>query len=402
MNITAPEKLGFSSERLARIAPVMQSFVDNEQVAGILTLAARRGELAHFERFGKQDLSNGKAMDYDTIFRIYSMSKPITSAAVMMLFEEDRFRLTDPISKYIPAFKKMKVIASQSYGKVDLVDAARDITIRDLFTHSSGLSYGFDPNDYLDQLYQKRVWRLRQTRPESALVDVVEAVAKLPLRFHPGSKFHYSFSIDVLGHLVEVITGMPFDRFLQERIFDPLGMVDTGFWVPPEKVSRLAAMYGPDEKKSGKLKDIDPNQESEYTRPAKFLSGGGGLVSTALDYLAFCQMLLNKGQYNGVRLLGRKTVEFMFQNHLPSGIFLDNDPSRGFGFGLGGSVVLDEAKTQMMGSNGTWAWGGAANTKFWIDPQEQLIGIMMLQFMPSDLHVTEANFRNLVYQAIVD
>ncbi|MBE0697400.1 MAG: beta-lactamase family protein [Anaerolineaceae bacterium] len=398
MNIARAEEYGFAPDRLALIRPSLQKYIDDGKIAGILSMVARRGKVVHFERMGWMDLASQKPIDFDTIFRIYSMSKPITSAAAMMLFEENRFHLNDPVSKYIPAFKNMKVIAHQEGDEVELVDAKREITICDLFTHSSGMSYGFDEKDYLDGLYRKNVWEMREKNPDATLEDLVNAVAQLPLRFHPGSAFHYSFSIDVLGYLVEVLSGMPFDRFLQERIFAPLGMLDTSFWVGPEKAQRLASMYGPDEKETGKLKDIDPNPESEYTRPVKFFSGGGGLVSTASDYLRFCQMLLNKGELDGVHLLGRKTVEFMFQNHLPAGVYLDQDPAKGFG--LGGAVILDQVKTQMLGSNGLWWWGGAASTLFWIDPQEELIGLMMLQFMPG-LYPLEMDFHNLVYQALI-
>jgi CubicO group peptidase (beta-lactamase class C family) len=398
MNIARPEAFGFASDRLARIRTGMGRYIDSGKIAGMISLVARRGAVVHLERYGWKNIASQQPMELDSIFRIYSMTKPITSAAAMMLFEENRFRLNDPVSEYIPAFKNMQVIARQNGEDVELVDARRPITVRDLFTHSAGMSYGFDDQDYLDGLYRKNLWHLAETNPAITLQEMVSAVAQLPLRFHPGSAFHYSFSIDVLGYLVEVISGMPFDRFLQERIFDPLGMVDTAFWVPAEKAHRLASNYGPDEKEPGKLIDIDPNEKSAYTRPATMFSGGGGLVSTTSDYLRLCQMLLNKGELNGTRLLGRKTVEFMFQNHLPAGVFMDQDPARGFG--LGGGVTLDAARMQMLGSNGLWWWGGAASTLFWIDPLEELIGILMLQFMPG-LYPLEMDYRNLVYQALV-
>jgi CubicO group peptidase (beta-lactamase class C family) len=399
MEITRPEIVGFSAERLTRISASLQKYIDGGKVAGMISLVSRKGKVVHCDRYGWKDLASRQPMELDTIFRIYSMSKPIVSSAAMMLLEENRFHLNDPVSAYLPAFTNMKVIGQQNGDEVELVDARREITIRDLFTHSSGLSYGFDDEDYQDRLYQQKVWKLRETRPELTLAEVVDIVGGLPLRFHPGSDYHYSFSIDVLGRLVEVISGIPLDRYLQDRIFDPLGMVDTAFWVPPEKAHRLASNYSPDDKAPGKIKDIDPNHKSEYTRPVKFFSGGGGLVSTTSDYLRFCQMLLNKGELEGTRLLGRKTVEFMFQNHLPAGVYLNQDPS--CGFGLGGAVILDAAKTQMLGSNGLWWWGGAASTLFWIDPQEELIGLLMLQLMSSP-YPLEMEYRNLVYQALVD
>ncbi len=400
MKIAKPEDLGFAADRLQRVELATQRYIDSGKVAGTVSLVARRGQVVHFERRGWMNIASNKPMELDAIFRIYSMSKPITAVAAMMLFEENGFRLSDPLSAYIPAFKEMKVIDHMEGGKVYLVDARREITIRDLFTHTSGMSYGFDNTDTLDKLYQKKLWHKRETNPDATLAEMVDAVAKLPLRFHPGSAYHYSFAMDVLGGLVEVISGMPFDRFLQERIFDPLGMTDTAFWVPPEKARRLASVYGPDEKKKGQLKDIDPHEKSAYTRPVKFFSGGGGLVSTASDYLRFCQMLLNKGELDGTRLLGRKTVEMMMLNHCPAGVYMDQNPA--FGFGLGGAVILDLAQGQVLGSKGLWWWGGAANTKFWIDPQEELIGILMLQLMSNEPNTIEPDFRNLVYQALVD
>lgn len=400
MKIAKPEDLGFAADRLRRVELATQRYVDSGKVAGTVSLVARRGQVVHFERRGWMNIASNKPMELDAIFRIYSMSKPIVSTAAMMLFEENRFGLSDPLSAYLPAFKEMQVIDHLEGGKAYLVDARREITIRDLFTHTSGISYGFDNTDYLDKLYQKKLWHKRETNPDVTLAEMVDAVAKLPLRFHPGSAYHYSFAIDVLGRLIEVLSGEPLDRFLQERIFEPLGMTDTAFWVPPEKASRLASVYGPDEKNKGQLKDIDPHEKSVYTRPVKFFSGGGGLVSTASDYLRFCQMLLNKGKLDNVRLLGRKTVEMMMLNHCPAGVYLDQNPA--FGFGLGGAVILDLAQGQVLGSKGLWWWGGAANTKFWIDPQEELIGILMLQLMSNEPNTIEADFRNLVYQALVD
>lgn len=400
MQTANPTDLGFSPGRLARIRPVMERYVSEGKYAGGLTMVSRAGQTVHFERFGLRDVAAGKPVEEDTIFRIYSMSKPITSVAVMMLLEEGSFRLNDPISTYIPAFKNMQVIARTAGKQAWLEDAAGPITIRHLLTHTAGLSYGFDENDYLDGLYRKKLWGWLEKQPSPTLKDAVQAIARLPLRFHPGTAYHYSFAIDVLGYLVEVISGETFDQFLRQRIFEPLGMPDTDFWVPPEKTDRLAHMYGPDEKHPGQLKDIDPHEKSDYTHPVTFFSGGGGLVSTAADYMRFCQMLLNKGELDGVRLLGRKTVEYMMLNHLPNGVFLDQDPARGFG--LGGFVILNPAQGDSMISAGAWGWGGAANTKFWIDPREQMIGLLMLQFMPSDLYPIEADFRNLVYQALVD
>jgi CubicO group peptidase (beta-lactamase class C family) len=399
MDIVSPASQGFSSTRLARILPAMQRYVDEKKLAGILSLIARRGQVVHFETCGMADIEAGKPMQTDTIFRIYSMSKPITSAAVLMLFEEGRFRLHDPVARYLPAFEKMRVLESLSGLPARLVDAARQITIIDLLTHTAGLSYGFDDKVYIDYLYRKRFWAALDANPEMNLEGAVAEIAKLPLAFQPGTAWRYSVATDVLGCLVQVASGMPFEDYLKQRIFDPLGMVDTGFYVPPEKVARFTAVYGPDEKNGLKAIDLDPATNPSYLKPSRFPSGGGGLVSTAGDYLRFCQMLLNGGVLDGVRLLGRKTVEFMTTNHLPDGIHPDNPAG---GFGLGVDVLLHLGKSALLGSVGNYGWGGAANTNFWVDPKEQLIGILMLQFMPSDTYPVIADFRTLTYQALVD
>ena len=272
-------------------------------------------------------------MSFDAIFRIYSMSKPITSAAVMMLCEEGKIRLGDPVSRYIPGFKNSRVMVPRNGCDYDLVPAQREMCVHDLFTHSSGLSYGFDQQSALDDLYRKELWVRFEKNSGLTLADFVNHLTQLPLAFHPGTAFRYSFSIDVLGYIIQLASGMPFEDFLQERVFGPLGMVDTAFWVPPEKAHRLAEIYGPAEE--GGLKPLDEPLTSRYLKPPSNPSGGGGLVSTASDYLRFGQMLLNQGELDGARLLGRKTVEWMLQNHLPAGIPANGQPSDGFG--LGGS-----------------------------------------------------------------
>lgn len=400
MERVRPEALGFSPERLARIQPVMRRYVEEGKFAGILTMITRRGKLAHFEQFGMQDLETGKPMSADAIFRIYSMTKPITSVAALMLMEEGRFRLDDPVSAYIPELKDLKVLVRAGRPDEVLEDSQRQINIRDLFTHTAGFSYGFDDNDPLDRRYQKEMWGRLDNTPGATLKDMVAALGKLPLAHQPGTNFRYSVAIDVLGYLVEVISGTQLDNFFQERIFKPLGMVDTAFWVAPEKIGRFANNYGPDEAHPGKLKNIDPLEKSEYVRPKTFLSGGGGLVSTADDYLRFCQMILNGGQMDGVRLLGRKTVELMRTNHLPAGVY--EDANKSYGFGLGGNVCMHQDRAASLGSLGNWGWGGAATTKFWIDFKEELIGILMLQYMGPTIPPVIADYQNLVYQALVD
>lgn len=398
MKTVQPEEMGFCSKRLARINTVMQRYVDEQKLAGFVTLVARHGQVVHFEKFGMAEIETAKPMAFDTIFRIYSMTKPITSTAVLMLLEEGQLRLADPVAKYIPAFKDVKVFDNNG-SEIRLVDPVRPVTIHDLLTHTAGLSYGWEPYNAIDALYGK-IWEKLETDPQFTLQDWVEEIAKIPLAYQPGTRYRYSMATDVLGYLVQVVAGQPFETFLQERIFEPLGMVDTSFFVPEAKLSRFAATYGPGEQ--GGLTVIDAAQTSHYTNPQKRASGGGGLVSTTADYLRFAQMLLNKGELDGVRLLGRKSVELMTTNCLPAGVHLDNDPSRGVGFGLGVSVLLDPGKIQQLGTIGNYGWGGAANTNFWVDPKEALIGIVMLQFMPPDTYPVVVDFRNLTYQALVD
>jgi len=403
MQTTRPEEVGLSSPRLGRVYQTIQRYIDQGKIAGAQILVARRGKVAYFEQAGWMDLANQIPMSPDAIFRIYSMTKPITTTAVMMLYEEGLFRLTDPVSDFIPEFKDMKVIAQLTGAgpavKARLEDARSPITIHNLLTHTAGLSYGFDDNDYLDRLYQEHVWKILDASPNPVLKAFVSAAARLPLKFHPGTAYNYSIAIDVLGYLVEVVSGMTFDAFLKQRIYEPLGMVDTDFWVPPEKAHRLAHVYGIDDQNPGKLKDIEPHEESHYLKPATFFGGGGGLVSTTADYLRFCQMILNQGELDGARLLGRKTVDLMHMNHLPPGIFID--PAGSTGFGLGGFVRVDVAKSKMPGSVGSWGWGGAADTHFWVDFQEELIGILMLQYMPSNVLPLEPDFMTTVYQSLL-
>ena len=395
MKIVKPETQGFSSERINRINAAMQRYVDEKKIAGVVSLIARHGDIVHFEKAGMADIESGKPMQLDSIFRIYSMSKPITSTAVMMLFEEGKFQLTDPISRFIPAFKEVKVLDNTTGSGVRYVNPVREVSIHDLLTHTAGLSYGFDDDVYIDELYRKKLWAFVEKNPGMTLQACIERVSKLPLAFQPGTMFRYSFATDVLGYLVQVVSEMPFEEFLRKRIFEPLRMEDTDFYVPPEKVQRFTSVYGPDEKTG--LKISDPFGTSRYIYPTHNPSGGGGLLSTTGDYFQFTQMLLNRGELSGTRLLGRKTVEWMASNHLPDGVNLDTSS----GFGLGFSILLDLGKSPILGSIGNYGWGGAANTNFWIDPQEELIGILMLQFMPSDTYPIVPDFRNLTYQALI-
>lgn len=398
-----PEHVGLSSERLSRVTGWMTSYVDAGKLAGMVALVARRGQVAYLESCGKMDLAADKPMRPDTIFRIYSMTKPLTSAAIMMLYEEGRFQLDDPIARYLPMFKDMRVFAGGMRGKIDTVPAERPITFQHLLTHTSGLTYGFMESTPVDAAYRSE--KVDFQTVDATLPEMMERLAKQPLLAQPGAEWNYSVSTDVLGALVETISGMPFDRFIKQRITDPLGMGDTGFYVPEAAHGRLAANYQPG--KSG-LELIDDPKTSRYLKPRKLYSGGGGLVSTATDYLRFCEMLRRKGELDGVRLLGRKTVEYMTMNHLRGDMAELGQPRfsessyEGIGFGLGFSVTLNPAKAAIIGSPGEYAWGGAASTAFWIDPQEDMIVILLTQLMPSSTYPIRRELRVLTYQAIVD
>ncbi len=390
---------GLSLERLARIAPAMQAFVDRGQVAGVLTLVARRGEVAHEECFGLADLEAKAPMRPDTIFRIWSMSKPITCVAALMLWEEGAFALLDPVSQYLPEFKGMQVL-----GPSGLEPLRREVTVRDLFTHTSGLSYPDPQGSPAERL----LWQSGVAAEAAGGEDLAQWLARIccvPLNCQPGSRFQYGHSHDVLGRLIEVLSGQAFDVFLQERLFGPLGMADTGFHVPAAKAGRFSAQYALDAQ--GRLQLDDP-PAGRWARPRRFLGGGGDLVSSTRDYLRFCQMLLNMGELDGVRILGRKTVELMTLNHLPPpplpSSFGGDQYDHGYGYGLGVRVLLDVARSGLPGSVGEYGWAGYAGTYFWIDPVEQMIGLVMPQIVVADgvpFGLAE-RFRALAYQAIMD
>jgi CubicO group peptidase (beta-lactamase class C family) len=404
----APEEVGMAGARLAGIRAVMDRHVAEKQIPGASGLIARRGKIAYQETFGMADMEAGKPMRMDTIHRIYSMSKPITSVAVMMLYEEGRFQLNDPVAKYLPEFSKMQVWVDEKDPQtgqpmLKTAPAKRPITIRDLLRHTAGLTYGVFGDTPVDREYRKA-----RVLGESNLAEFVKDLAAIPLQYKPGTRWHYSVSVDVLGRLVEVLSGKTFDQFLQERIFTPLDMKDTGFTVPADKKDRLATLYTLT--KEGKLQPAPicstrqeciekfPNAVPSFLQSIGMQSGGGGLVSTAYDYLHFCQMMLNQGQYNGKRLLSRKTVQLMSSDSL--GTIPGMGP--GNGFGLGFQVSKSPGEAGMMGSPGEYNWGGAAGTKFWIDPQEELIGIFMIQILPHTGLEYGSEFRVLTYQAIAD
>jgi CubicO group peptidase (beta-lactamase class C family) len=399
-----PEDVGLSSERLERIDGWMRRQVEEGKLPGLLTMVARRRQVVWLRTTGMADLARGKPMAPDTIFRIYSMTKPLTSVAVMMLYEQGLFQLDDPITRFLPCFRDMRVFTGGSRTKWESVPAERDITFRDLLSHTSGLTYGFLDSTLVDAMYRDAGVDF-QTSPES-LQTVVETAASLPLLAQPGREWNYSIATDVLGYLVAEISGQPFGQFLRERVILPLGMHDTDFHVPPEKIDRFAANYTPGD--NGTLKLIDDPRESRYGATQRLCSGGGGLVSTAADYMRFCEFMLNKGELDGARLLGRKTVELMTMNHLPGDMAamgqprFSESPYTGIGFGLGFSVMLDPSRAQILGTAGEYAWGGAASTAFWIDPAEELAVILLTQLMPSSTYPIRRELRVLTYQAIID
>lgn len=392
LEVVAPESLGLSSQRLARIRHVMEGYVDNGHLPGLMTMIWRSGSVAHLEKIGQKD--SQKAIELDTIFRIYSMTKPITSVAIMMLYEEGHFQLNDPVANFIPDLGDMKVIADLADGSVETVSAQGEMTIRDLLRHTSGLTYDFNGNVVSDMYKDADLYN------SESLLDMVQKLASFPLVHHPGKIWHYSFSSDVLGCLVEMISGQPFEQFLQHRIFDPLGMIDTNFDIDEEKIDRYAALYKAT--KDGKYELAGSSiidRLDAAGRKRTICSGGGGLLSTTADYLRFCQMMINGGYLNNKQLLSRTTVEMMTRNHLTK----DQHPfgMNGVGFGLGFSVVTDLAQSAILGSEGLFRWGGAASTTFWIDPQEELIAILMTQLL-NNPHPFLSQFRVLAYQSIID
>ena len=399
-----PEEVGLSSERLTRVNAWAQHWVDSGKLPGLLTMVARRGKIVHLNTCGMADVKREVRVAPDTIYRFYSMTKPLTSTAIMMLYEEGHFQLDDPISKFLPYFANSRVAAGGMRGKIETVPAERDITFRDLLTHTSGLTYGFMEATPVDAQYRDRGVDFQTS--DKTLGEVVEIASGIPLIAQPGAEWNYSIATDVLGHLVAVISGKPFAEFLRERVTRPLGMVDTDFHVPAEKLSRFAANYT--RTADGRLMLIDDPEKSIFGKQRQIASGGGGLTSTAADYMRFCQMMLNKGELNGVRLLGRKTVELMMTNHLRGDMAAMGQPRfsessyEGIGFGLGFSVTLDPARAQILGSPGECAWGGAASTAFWIDPAEDMAVIMLTQLMPSSTYPIRRELRVLTYQAVVD
>jgi CubicO group peptidase (beta-lactamase class C family) len=402
----SPESAGMSKAGFARIeAHLKTRYLDSGRFPGTQLLVYRRGKLVHSAVQGFADVERKAPVKDDTIFRIYSMTKPITSIAFMMLFEEGRVALDEPVHKYIPEWKNLGVFVAGVAPAFLTKPPSRPMQIVDLLRHTSGLTYGFQQRSNVDAAY--REMKLGGVEKDGTLQSMIEDLATIPLEFSPGEAWNYSVATDVLGYLIGKISGMPYEQFLQERILDPLGMSDTGFYVPADKAHRLAACYSAE--KGGMVLQDDPTRSS-FLSPPSFVSGGGGLCSTAADYLTFCRALLNGGELGGVRLIGPKTLALMTSNHLPgarelpelSRSLFSEAAYHGVGFGLGFSVTMDPAKTLIPGSRGEYAWGGAATTSFWIDPAEQLITIFMTQVLPSSAYPLRRELRTLVYSAITE
>ena len=404
----SPHQVGLSAERLERISSITQGFINEGQLAGAVTVVARRGKVAHFEAYGMMDIEADKPMQKDTIFRIYSMTKPIAAVGVMMLCEEGKLTLDSPASTYLPELSGMQVAQDADANVFTPVETDREMTAQDLMQHTAGLPGAaryMGGNTAVDKLYRKAgLDRLH----ECDLQELVERLGTIPLLYQPGTKWHYSIAADVLGRLIEVTSGQPFDQFLAERIFQPLGMIDTGFYVPAEKIDRLAGMYGP--KPTGGLQTIDSPaggtghiSKTSFTKKPRFLSAGGGLVSTASDFARFCLMLSDKGTLSGKRLMKAESVELMTRNHLPQHLIpLDKKPEDrygGLGFGLGVSVRVQQTDWVPASQIGEYGWIGGTSTEFWISPRDELVAITLAQHIPfSPLSHT---VKPLVYAAIV-
>ncbi len=397
MKVVKPETVGLDSNILKNIGTYLdETYVKDGRYVGTLTLVARKGEIAYLDSLGYMDRENERPMQEDAIFRIYSMTKSVTSIAIMQLLEKSKFRLDDPVHWYIPQFKNMGVFQAGVFPNFVTSKPKRPMTIKDLLTHMSGLTYNFMYRTNVDAAH-----RSSDLMRAENLEDFVDTLSRIPLEFSPGDKWNYSVSTDVLGYLVEKLSGQKLDEYFQEHIFEPLGMIDTGFSCPEEKKSRLASLY--EHNPSGK-----PNLMEVPSLDVKMLSGGGGLFSTLSDYYNFASMLLNKGELNGTRVIGRKTLEYMTMNHLPDGKDLtemsesafSETPYAGVGFGLGFSVMTDPAKSQTLSDVGEFGWGGMASTVFFINPKEDMLVIFLTQLVPSSTYQVRRELRSLVYSAL--
>ena len=399
-------KSGMSSRRLSLIDDhIERNYIDTGKFTGSLVGIYRKGRLAHYSTMGLMDRERKKPVEWDTIFRIFSMTKPVTSVALMMLFEKGLLQLDDPVYRYIPSFRKLEVYVSGVDGSFETRPPDRSLTIKDLLSHQSGFTYDFLKENEIDAAYSSRGIGSASQKDLASLID---SLSDMPLLFSPGDRWNYSVSTDVCGYLVELISGQSLDTFFYENIFEPLSMSDTGFYVPSVDIPRFSANYLYNLNGLPKLLD-DPLKSRFINRPS-FLSGGGGLVSTAEDYLAFCKMILGGGELNGNRILSRKTIDLMSANHLTGGVDLAEVASgrwsetsyQGIGFGLGFSVVKNPSITLVPGSVGELAWGGMANTAFWVDPLEDMAVVFMTQLIPSGIYNIRRELRTLVYSAIED
>ncbi len=404
MNPVTPESVGIDSARIKRIGKhLREKYVEPGKIPGSLVMVARRGEVCYVDVAGMADIDRGTALTADTIFRIYSMTKPITSVALMTLFEQGLFSLSDPVHRYIPAWKNLRVRKAGSLPLFETTPCQRPMTIRDLFMHTSGLTYGFMRASNVDYAYRKL--QVGNHRPGYTLKDMMDQLAELPLEFSPGERWNYSVATDVLAYLVEVISGMSFPDYLAQVIFNPLGMVDTTFNISSDKLSRFGSCYQRNHRKE--LEVQDDGQNSEYVDRTLF-SGGGGLLSTVSDYNRFCQMLLSGGVLDGQRIIGSRTLDFMTGNHLPGGADMSAYATgsfsetvyQGVGFGLGFANKLNAFDNGSPASVGSYFWGGLASTLFWVDPTEELVVIFMTQLMPSSIFNFRGQLESLVYAAL--
>ncbi len=403
---TDPRSLGFDPDRLSRIDRHFAAYVDDGRLPGWQVVVSRRGEVAHASTYGLRDIDAGTEWTDDTVVRLFSMTKPITSVAAMMLYEEGAFELKDPVSRFIPEFADSRVYRSGNAFRPVTEPAVEPMRIWHLLTHTAGLTYGFHHQHVTDAIYRSAGFEWGAPRGYD-LARCCAAWAGLPLVHQPGAEWCYSVATDVLGRVVEVASGMTLDDFFRSRILGPLGMHDTSFFVNDDVLPRAARLYSPE---PGTGRAVASPLESLPTEPPRYLSGGGGLWGTAADYLRFCHLLLGRGELDGTRLLGSRTVDYMTRNHLPGGADLEQFGRPLFsetsfdavGFGLGFSVMLDPVGNKVLSSPAEFAWGGAASTAFWCDPHEQIAVVFLTQLLPSSTHPIRTQLKQLVYQALVD
>ena len=400
----APESVGMNSGQLDRVGEHLRKrYIEPGKIPGSIALVARHGKVCYLDAAGSRDVERDLPMTADTIVRIYSMTKPVTSVAMMTLHERGLFSLDDPVHRFIPAWKNLRVRKAGSHPQFLTVPCERPMTIRDLFMHTSGLTYDFLHAGNVDAAYRELDVGL--PRRGYTLQAMIEQLAHLPLEFSPGARWNYSLATDVLGHLIEVISGRSLPEFMHEAIFAPLGMVDTGFGIPPDKLGRFASCYERNLQKERVLQD--DGQDSHFARRT-FWSGGGGLLSTVADYYRFCQMLLNGGSLEGRRILGSRTLQFMTRNHLPGGVDMARFATgsfsetvyEGVGFGLGFANKLDPVRNGYPGSAGSYFWGGLASTLFWVDPREDLAVVFLTQLIPSSTFNFRGQMENIIYAAL--